>query len=151
MTSINPFYQLYNSLYVCIRILIRKIMKTSIKILHWTPRIICILAILLVSMFALDAFESNQTIWQQIGDFLIHLIPSYVLIACLLIAWKWELIGGIIFTLIGVGFSPFIYQHNYNMNHSIWISLGIISLITFPFILVGVLFNINHFIKKKKH
>jgi ABC-type Na+ efflux pump permease subunit len=124
-------------------------MKTLIKILHWLPRIICILAILFVSMFALDAFESNQTIWQQIGDFIIHLIPSYVLIALLIVSWKWELIGGIIFTLIGVGFSPFIYQHNYNMNHSVWISLEIILMITLPFIVVGVLFIINHFTKKK--
>jgi len=124
-------------------------MKTPFKILHWAPRVICILAILLVSMFALDAFESNNTIWQQIGGFLIHLIPSYVLIALLILAWKWELIGGIIFTLIGVGFSPFIYQHNYNMNHSVWMSLEIISLITFPFIIVGVLFIMNHFMKRK--
>ena len=124
-------------------------MKTSIKILHWAPRTICILAILFVSMFAIDAFESNQSIWQQIGAFLIHLIPTYVLIALLIVSWKWELIGGIIFGLIGLGFAPFIYQHNYHMNHSVWMSLGIILMINFPFILVGLLFTMNHFMKKK--
>jgi len=125
----------------------KNFMKT--KILHWLPRIIIILAILLVSMFALDAFESNQTIWQQIGGFLIHLIPSYILIAFLFIAWKWELIGGILFSLIGIGFAPFIYIHNYNMNHSVLISSEVILLINFPFIIAGTLFILEHFMKKR--
>ena len=124
-------------------------MKTAFKILQWTPRIICILAILLVSMFALDAFESDQSIWQQISGFLIHLIPTYILVAFLIVAWKWELIGGVLFSLIGLGFAPFIYQHNYHMNHSVWMSLGIILMINFPFIVVGALFMVNHFMKKK--
>ena len=124
-------------------------MKNLNLILHWSPRIICILAILFVSIFALDSFESHQTIWQQIGNFLIHLVPSYALIAMLLIAWKWEFIGGIIFTLTGIIMSPIIYLHNYRMNHSVWISLEIILLITCPFIIVGVLFIVNHFVKMK--
>jgi len=124
-------------------------MKVSIKVIHWLPRIICILAILFVSMFALDAFNPEKTIWQQIGDFLMHLIPSFVLIIFLIIAWKREFIGGIIFTLIGLGFSPFIFMHNYNMNHSVWMSLMIILLITMPFVIVGILFIVSHKMKKK--
>ena len=127
----------------------KNVISISNKIIHWISRIICILAILLVSMFALDAFESNQTIWQQIGGFLIHLIPSYILIAFLFIAWKWELIGGILFSLIGIGFAPFIYIHNYNMNHSVLTSLEIILLINFPFIIAGTFFILEHFIKKR--
>ncbi|MBT8327059.1 MAG: hypothetical protein KJP21_05005, partial [Bacteroidia bacterium] len=80
-------------------------MKARLKIIHWTPRIICILAILFVSMFALDAFGHGKTIWQQLGDFLIHLIPSFALTILLIVAWKRELIGGILFTLIGIGLS----------------------------------------------
>ena len=124
-------------------------MKTSSKILHWLPRVICISAILFISLFALDSFDSNLTIWQQIGAFLIHLIPSFVLTALLVLAWKWELIGGIIFLLIGLGMSPFIYMKNYDMNHSVGMSLGIIMSITFPFVVVGTLFVINHYRKKK--
>ena len=124
-------------------------MKTSLKILHWTPRIFCILAILFVSLFALDAFEPGQTIWRQIGAFLIHLIPSFILTAMLVVAWKWELVGGIIFIAIGIGFTPFIYINNYQMNQSVWMSIGIIATITLPFILVGVLFILNHFMRRK--
>ena len=125
-------------------------MKISIKVIHWTPRIMCMLAILFISMFAADAFAPDHTIWQQLGDFLMHLIPSFILLALLLVAWKWELIGGVIFTLIGIGLSPIIFQHNYAMNQSVSMSLLIILMITFPFIGVGVLFIISHFMKKKQ-
>jgi hypothetical protein len=123
-------------------------MKT-LKLFHWLPRIICILAILFVSLFALDAFDPKLTIWQQLGGFLIHLVPSYILIILLVIAWKWELIGGILFMLIAIGLSPFLYIHNYHMNHSLWMTLSVLLMITFPFFLVGVLFLISYNKKKK--
>ncbi|RKE03187.1 DUF7670 domain-containing protein [Marinifilum flexuosum] len=124
-------------------------MTGSLKLLHWTPRVICILAILFISLFALDAFNPALPIGKQILDFLMHMLPSFVLTALLIIAWKWELIGGIILGMIGIVFSPIIFMHNYNMNHSVVMSLTVIAMITFPFILVGVLFVISHFKKKK--
>jgi hypothetical protein len=126
-------------------------MKPSIKLFHWLPRIICILAILVVSLFAADAFESGHTIWQQLSSFFMHLIPSFILLAFLLVAWKWEFIGGIIFTAIGIVMSPVIFLHNYNVNHlSIAECIRVILMITFPFIVVGILFIISY-LKKKKH
>src|ERR1035437_1195483 len=124
-------------------------MKTSIQILHWSPRILCIMAILFVSLFALDSFDPRLTLLQQIGGFLIHLIPSFVLLACLIVAWKWELIGGIILASIGIGFSPFVYQLNYHRIHNVGACLVILLVITFPFIVVGVLFIMSHIMKKK--
>ena len=124
-------------------------MKSSIKVFHWLPRIICILAILFISLFAADAFAPELTVGQQLADFLKHLIPSFVLIALLIVAWKWEYIGGIIFIVLGLGLSPFVFMLNYNRNHSVGMSLGVILAITFPFVVVGVLFIISHFMKKK--
>ncbi|MHA2237929.1 MAG: DUF7670 domain-containing protein [Candidatus Hodarchaeales archaeon] len=124
-------------------------MKTSIGLFHWSPRILCVLAILFISLFAADSFAPGLTIWQQLGAFFIHLIPSFILLALLIVAWKWERIGGIIFMVIGFGLSPFIFMLNYNRNHSIGMSLGIILAITFPFIAVGILFIISHFMKKR--
>jgi len=124
-------------------------MKTSIRLFHWLPRIFCILAILFISLFAADSFAPGLTIWQQLSAFFMHLIPSFILLAFLIIAWKWELIGGIIFMVIGLAFSPFIFIHNYNMNHSVGMSLVIILLINFPFVVVGILFLTSHSMKKK--
>jgi len=124
-------------------------MKTSIQVLHWSPRILCIVAILFVSLFAFDAFAPGLTIWQQLAGFSKHLIPSFILLACLIVAWKKELIGGILFVLIGLALSPFVFQLNYQRTHLVGVSLVIILMITFPFVVVGILFILSHFMKKK--
>ena len=116
----------------------------------WLPRAICVVAILFVSMFALDSFDPHLTIWQQILGFLIHLIPSYVLIALLVVAWKWEYVGGILYILLGLGFGVAIFLLNYNRNHfSAGQSLFDAAIIAFPFVLAGVLFVISHNRKQK--
>jgi len=124
-------------------------MKKTLALFHWLPRVLCITAILFISLFALDAFDPELSFWQQLAAFLIHLIPSFVLGVILLVAWKWEYIGGFIFTVLGLGLSPWVYMMNYQMNQSIWMSLGVVLMITFPFIVVGILFVLSHFLKKK--
>ena len=124
-------------------------MKKSNRIVYWLPRVLCIIAIAFISLFALDSFSPDKTIWEQIIDFIIHLIPTYILIAFLVIAWKWEKIGGIILIIIGLGFSPVIFIHNYNMNQSVWFSLGVIMAITIPFVVIGILFILSYKMNKK--
>jgi hypothetical protein len=125
-------------------------MKTSIKVFHWLSRIICILAILFIGVFALYAFSPGLTIWQQLGGFIVHLIPSFVFLAFLIAAWKWELIGGIILAVTGLVMSPLVFLLNHNRIHfSVGHSLGIVLAITFPFSVVGILFIISHSLKKK--
>ena len=112
---------------------------------------ICILAILFVSMFALDAFAPELTFWQQIGGFLLHLIPSYIMIALLIVAWKWEYVGGIIFTILGFGFSISVFLLNYNRNHfSALQSIVTTLIVAIPFVLVGILFIVSYNKKKRK-
>lgn len=123
-------------------------MKRSIRVFHWLPRVLCILMILLISMFAFDSFAPGQTIWQQITALFAHLIPSFALIAVLVIAWNWEYFGGILFIIIGLVLSPIIFMFNYNRTHSLETSLFSL-VITFPFIVVGILFLVSYFKKKK--
>lgn len=124
-------------------------MSKSLTIIRWTPRILCILAVLFVSLFAFDSFDPRLTFAQQLGGFFIHLIPSFVLLILLLIAWRWELAGGILLATLALGFAVPIFFGNYRNNHSVWISLGIIMAINLPFILAGALFIISHFVRKK--
>ena len=125
-------------------------MNNSVKLFHWLPRILCILAILFISMFALDSFEKGLSIGVQLAHFLKHLIPSFILTAFLIIAWKWEQIGGMIFTLVGLVMSPFVFQLNHIRNgFSIAQSLNVVLIITVPFILVGILFLVSHYRKRK--
>ena len=62
-------------------------MTINPRFIFWLPRIICIIAILFISVFALDAFQPELTVWQQIQAFAMHLIPSFVLLLILIIAW----------------------------------------------------------------
>jgi cytochrome bd-type quinol oxidase subunit 2 len=125
-------------------------MKTSTKVLYWTARILCILTILFVSLFALDSFSSERTFWQNTTAFLVHLFPSIVLLALLIIAWKWEKTGGIILTIIGLAFSIFIFVFNYKRNHfPVMTCLLQTFAVAFPFVLAGTLFILSHFRKKK--
>jgi len=119
------------------------------KILHWTPRILCITAILFVSLFALDAFDPELSLRHQIRDFALHLIPSFTLLLFLILAWRKELLGGIILTIIGLVLTPFIFRHNYHMNQSVLLSLVVILTITVPFVLTGLLFIGSYYYKKK--
>ena len=126
-------------------------MKTSTKVLHWLPRILCILAILFISMFSLDAFAPGLSLWQQLGGFLIHNIPSFVLLAVLIVAWKWEKAGGIILTILGIALGIFVFILNYKRNHfSVPISLLNTLMIAIPFVLAGILFIISHYRRKKE-
>ena len=117
---------------------------TTKSLLFWAPRILCILAILFVSIFALDSFTPQLPVGQQILAFLIHLIPSYILTALLVIAWKWELTGGVLFTIVGIVFSYFVFTMNFNRTyHDFWGSFFITLFIAFPFVVVGILFIIG--------
>jgi len=126
-------------------------MKTSTKILQWTPRILCILAILFISLFSLDSFSSERTFWQNTGAFLMHLIPSFVLLAILIVAWKWENIGGIILIIAGVVLCVYTFNLNYNQRHfTLWQSIINVSMLCLPFVLAGILFILSHRAKKKE-
>jgi hypothetical protein len=95
------------------------------KILHWTPRAISILFVLFISMFAFDT--------PGIG-FLIHLIPSIILLGLIILAWKYELIGGIAFIVLGIVFTIFFKTYK---------DIITILLISLPPIITGVLFILN--------
>jgi len=101
-------------------------------------------------LFALDSFSSERTFWQNTTAFLVHLFPSIVLLALLIIAWKWEKTGGIILTIIGLAFSIFLFVFNYKRNHSVTTSLLTTLMLAIPFVLAGILFILSHYRKKKE-
>jgi hypothetical protein len=109
-------------------------------VLFWIPRIISILAIVFVVMFSLDVFGGNEPITKKLLAFLIHNIPALILIAALIIAWKRELIGGILFIVLFLVGCYFFKSFAGNPA-----SLIVIS----PFLLVGILFILSSTRTKK--
>lgn len=101
------------------------------RYLIWIPRIIAGLFIIFISLFALDSFSETHSLFQSIIAFLIHLIPSYILLIALLIAWKHARIGGIIFLGLGI---LFIVWMGINKH---WVNILVLNT---PFFLIGILF-----------
>ena len=116
-------------------------MNTSKGILYWSPRILCILSILFLTIFSFDVFEGEASFWSKLVDFFIHNIPAIILSAVLVFAWKKERIGGLAFLILGIVFGAFVFYHNYIVNRfDFWNCLWIVLIIAFPFIIVGLLF-----------
>jgi hypothetical protein len=76
--------------------------KVQKQILFWTPRILSILFVLFLSLFALDVFGEGYGFWKTVLALFIHLIPSLILVAALTLAWRWEWIGAVLFIGFGV-------------------------------------------------
>jgi hypothetical protein len=118
--------------------------------IRWAARILGILAIAFISLFALDVFSEGVGLGQKIVAFLLHMIPSFVLIIVLIIGWKHELVGGVLMTVVGLAASVFVYSLNYGRSHSVSRGLQTAAVTGVPFVIVGLLFLISHFLHRPK-
>jgi hypothetical protein len=110
------------------------------KMLFWTPRILTIVFILFLGLFALDSFEGEQSMIKKIGGFFIHLIPNFVLIVVLIVAWKHEWVGTIAFTLVGIAYIIMFWGR---------FPVATYFTISGPLFLIAVLFWLNWMNRKK--
>ena len=101
------------------------------KILFWTPRVLGILMALFISLFAMDVFGEGYSFWETLLALMMHLVPTYLLVIALVVAWRWEWAGGIL--LIGLG-GVYIFL---SWSRFPWFTTLIIS---GPLILTGILF-----------
>jgi len=110
------------------------------KLLYWIPRVFTILAIIFMMMFSLDVFEGDESLGNKILGFLKHNIPVFILIVILVIAWKRELIGGVLFILAFIVGGIFFKSFSGNAG-----SLIVIG----PFFVTGCLFILHHLFYRK--
>lgn len=73
------------------------------NVIHWSPRILSIAFVAFISIFALDVFTSPFE-WMMIVGFLVHLLPSFALLALTAIAWRHPLVGAIAFVGFALGY-----------------------------------------------
>ena len=110
-------------------------MNTSIKrALFWTPRILCILFAIFLSLFALDVFSEGYGLGETILALLIHLVPVYIVVIVLVIAWRWEWVGAILFIALAL------FYLDWSRGRFHWSAYLVIS---GPLVLVGILFLFN--------
>ena len=107
------------------------------KILYLAPRVLGILAILFLMMFSLDCFGGGVPLKEMAVCFLMHNIPAFIVILVLVIAWKWEMSGGLLF--IAAAITGSIYFNGFGRNP------GVLILMV-PFLVTGVLFLLHDFL-----
>ena len=117
-------------------------MEESVKrFLFWTPRIFCIAFAMFVSLLALDVFGEGYSLFETILAFLIHLIPTGIILIALVVSWRWEWMGAIAFTALGVLYIVIFWDREF--------SWSIYVMMSGPLFLLGVLFLVNWLCRKQ--
>lgn len=107
-----------------------KRISSLIKFFYWLPRVLAICLIVFISLFALDVFGESQWFLALV----MHLIPSFILIAVTVLAWKNEMIGGFLFLLVGI--LMMFFTHFESM------------IISLPIMIIGALFLTRKYLFK---
>jgi len=63
--------------------------KPTKRLLFWTPRIMCILFAVFVSLFAFDVFGEGYGFWKTPLALLMHLIPTGIILIGVLFLLNW--------------------------------------------------------------
>ena len=112
------------------------------RILHWTPRVLGILFVAFVSIFALDVFDAGYSFWETLVALTMHLIPTFVLIAVLIAAWRWPWVGGVAF----VGFAVW-----YMVTFGGQFDWSVYALLAGVPALIGMLFLADWMVRRRAH
>lgn len=110
-------------------------------LLFWMPRLLAILIATFFMMFSFDVFDIPAPFWKKIVGFLIHSIPTFLIIFILILSWKKPIWGTYLFTLF------FIIATLYFRTYMRVMSFTLLSI---PLLVVALLFTIEYFYDKKK-
>ena len=115
--------------------------RSTKQLLFWIPRLLTVLFAVFISLFAFDVFESGYSFWETVLALLIHLIPTGIVLLILLIAWRWEWVGTVLF--IGLGLLYLLGTPNQHWSAHL--------LISGPLFVIGSLFLANWWYKSDRH
>jgi hypothetical protein len=76
----------------------------SSAVMFWAPRVLSLLFAGFLSLFALDVFAEGKGFLATLGDLAIHLVPVYMVLLTLWVAWKREWVGTLVYSALGVAY-----------------------------------------------
>jgi hypothetical protein len=87
-----------------------------------------------LSVFALDVFDEGYGPWQTIAALLLHLVPTFVVVIVLVIAWRREWVGTVLFSALAVLYVVWM-----------WGRFPLVAYLSIsgPLLLAGILFLFN--------
>src|SRR3974390_3392185 len=92
------------------------------RLLFWTPRVLSLAFIAFLSLFALDVFGEHLGFWRTIVALCRHLIPSFVLLAALVLAWRWEWIGAVLYAGFGGLYTYFVVHRPHPLSMAVQVN-----------------------------
>lgn len=135
-----PLVLLYGSIYVLL-VAWREHTSTGVvssrlaRIIRWAPRIAAMMIIFFTSLFSLDVFEMQAPALELLVGFLMHNIPSILMIVLLIFAWRRPAVGFVAFLVVAALFAAFFVRGLY--------SLPNLLLFVFPLLMVAALFYVD--------
>lgn len=113
----------------------------------WLPRVLGILFVCFLTMFSFDVFEMEGTVISKMVGFLIHNIPSIILILILRFSWTNELVGAMGFLIAAIVYVFFALLNAPDVLMALTWSLVIAG----PSVVISILFMCERYSKKKRH
>ena len=104
-------------------------MKETSSFALWCARILGIGICAFLALFALDGWDSSKPATARAGEILIHLLPSLLVLALLVLSWRRQWIGGVAFVGLAIAYAVMVRFR-----------LDWIAVISGPLLLVGMLF-----------
>jgi len=105
--------------------------KSGVAVLTWTPRIAGLAMAVFLGLFALDAF-SGRTPLEAIPAFAMHLLPALVVLAAVVLAWRFPLLGAAAFAVLAAGYGVMVHWR-----------LDWVAAIAGPLVAIGLLFLLS--------
>jgi hypothetical protein len=97
--------------------------------IEWIARGLGMVYAVFLTALALNAFGSGS-VWQQVSNFLLHMIPTFILIAILILSWRWPLPGGICLIALGLFYVAIMFGSGW----------GNCLVMSVPLVAAGILF-----------
>jgi hypothetical protein len=109
------------------------------KFLYWSPRILSLLFVAFLSVFALDVFGQYQglALWLALA---VHLWLPIGLLIVVIAAWKWDLVGAIVFFAFAL---YYVWIVGLGRDWSWYASISL------PAAIIGILFLLNWLYKRE--
>lgn len=111
----------------------------NLKFFYWLPRILGLSFVIFLCSLALDAFTGNISLSLMLNSASAKLIPGLILSLLLLIAWKYEILGGALFISLFIIIYALIIRPN---------PLPADLLFFVPILLIGSLFLIDSYLRR---
>ena len=80
-------------------------MKEKSSLVLWAARILGIGICAFLTLFALDAWDPAKRGTERAAEFLLHLLPSILILTVLALSWRRQWLGGLAFVALAIGYA----------------------------------------------